>query len=422
MTASKLGTWARSKPMPGHRAIEDNEGECRYQTLSALAQYRDFSVEEHRLKDYVQLKITSVAGPSSQQFNKVVSAGLPKSGRLALLRGKGIEIHVGHQMPSDENTWTLPVNLISHHSEYFKAASLWNKTGKINLTEHDPIVFSLFVEWMYHTTYDTFMIEPRPIIHAKCWVLADYLLCNDFKTYAMGRLFKEHVDITTVFGHAVSYEDVQYVCSCTAPDSKLRQFYMDFVVDHFADTKMLHGDTADWDRILQSNPETRSKLLDKIRCQSTTHVKDIEYYSEVNEAKSDSHIRMDIGLAGLSIGEKETVEPKRNSELSRLSNSARWKRQHALPSFVHRLPFGIRTRPELTNCQTKQDFQFSFEAPPFAPSSSPKVSPDPTQKPEEDGEENAAGAKRVKTGDDGNLSPGGSTSSNVIESEETNEE
>ncbi|KAM0563072.1 hypothetical protein ACHAPJ_001918 [Fusarium lateritium] len=204
----------------------------------------------------------------------------------------------------------------------------------------------------------------------------------------MSRLFKEHVDIATLFGHAVSYEDVQYVCSCTAPDSKLRQFYMDFVIDHFADTNMLHGDTADWDRILQSNPNTRSKLLDKMRCPSTTHVKDIEYYSEVNETKPDSHLRMDIGLAGLSIGEKETAEPKPNSELSK----------------------------------AKKDFQFSFEAPSFAPSSSPKVSPDPVQKPEADEEENAAGAKRLKTGDDGGSSPGGGTSSNVTESEETNEE
>jgi hypothetical protein len=242
------------------------------------------------------------------------------------LRGKGIEIHVGSEPPSDENTWTLPVKLISQHSGYFKAACLWNMTGKISLPEQDPIVFGLFVEWMYYTTYETFTLEPSPSIHAKCWVLADYLLCNEFKAYAMARLFKDHMNRATLFGSsAISCEDVQYVCSSTAPDSKLREFYMDFVVDHFTDTRMLRGNTAEWDKILQNDPQARLKLLEKMRSRRVSCTKSMEYYVKVNEPQGDSRLRMDVGLAGLSIAEKKTeiatAEHTSNNELSQVSNS-----------------------------------------------------------------------------------------------------
>ncbi|KAF5674676.1 SDR family [Fusarium heterosporum] len=317
-TSPSAGTWTRVRPMVGHRATEDTGGvECRYQNLAALAEYRNFSSEEHRLQDYRHLKIVSTAGPSSQQFRRMVSMNLPKTGKLALLRGKGVEVHVGPRTPSDENIWNLSVNLISQHSEYFKAACLWNTTGKLDLPDHDPIVFSLFVEWIYYTTYDSFMFESGPNIHAKCWVLADYLLCDGLKNYAMGRLFKQHIDAPTLFSSAVSSEDVQYVCGHTAVDSKLRQFYMDFVVDHFADTKMLRGATADWDEILQDDSQARCNVLNKMRYPSRIHPKGLREYLEVNETKKDSHLRVDVGLAGLSMREKEnkTIDFNGNSDL-----------------------------------------------------------------------------------------------------------
>ncbi|KAL4726659.1 hypothetical protein ACLX1H_005547 [Fusarium chlamydosporum] len=79
------GTWPRTRDIPGQRVVEDpSAGELRIYTVAALAGYRNFSTEEHRLQDDNEMNIMSAAGPSQQQFTKVTSTELPKSGRLAL--------------------------------------------------------------------------------------------------------------------------------------------------------------------------------------------------------------------------------------------------------------------------------------------------------------------------------------------------
>ncbi|KAI1071049.1 hypothetical protein LB507_011507, partial [Fusarium sp. FIESC RH6] len=197
-----------------------------YMDMTFLPEYSMFSAEEHRLEDYKQTRTGSVPVSSLQQTSNIANAELSTGVGLASLRGKGIEVHVGSQSPSDENTWTLPIKLISQHSEYFKAACLWNMTGKISLPEQDPIAFGLFVERMYYETHESSTFEPSPSIHTKCWVLADYLLCNELKDHAMCGLFDDHVEKGMLFGStAISCKDVQYVCRSTAPDSNLRQFY-----------------------------------------------------------------------------------------------------------------------------------------------------------------------------------------------------
>ncbi|CAG7558834.1 unnamed protein product [Fusarium equiseti] len=340
-----LGTWNRgAREYPGHKVVETLDGKP-YQQLfvdmTCLEEYRMFSVEEHRLEDYKQTGTGTVAELSLQKSSNGTSAEVLKGGRLASLRGKGIEVHVGSQPPSDENTWTLPVKLISRHSAYFKTACLWNATGTISLPEQDPITFSLFVEWMYYTAYDACALGPSPSIHARCWVLADYLLCNEFKTYAMSRLFKDHVNGTTVFGNAaVNYADVEYVCSFTAPDSKLREFYMDFAVDHFANAKMLRGTTAEWDAIFQNHPQARSRLLENMRSHLMAYTNGIEYYLEANEFKVDSYLRMNAGLVGLSIAENKTdiatAEHTSNNELSQSTEG--FQSSSNAPAFVPNPP------------------------------------------------------------------------------------
>ncbi|KAJ4002833.1 hypothetical protein NW752_012365 [Fusarium irregulare] len=309
----------------------------------------------------------------------MASTKLSTTTGLASLRGKGVEIHVGNQPPSDENTWTLPVKLISQHSEYFKAACLWNMASKISLLEQDPIIFGLFVEWIYYETYESITFEPSPSIHAKCWVLADYLLCDELKDYAMCGLFDDHVEKGMLFGStAISCKDVQYVCSSTAPGSNLRQFYMDFVVDHFADKRMLRGNTAEWDEILQNDPEARLKLLEKMRSPSVTYTKSLEDYQTVNEPQGDSRLRMDVGLAGLSIAEKKTdiatTEHTSNNELS----------------------------------QKTEGSQLSVDAPAFVPA-------EPLQNAK--GEEDADSMDGLNSVVDSGLSPNGSATSDESESE-----
>lgn len=201
---------------------------------------------------------------------------------------------------------------------------------------------------MYYTTYDTFKLEPRPSIHARCWVLGDYVLCNEFKNYAMRRLFKEHVDFSILFGSAISSGDVEHVCSSTAPDSKLRQFYMNCLADRFTNIKMLRGATADWDKILQNHPKTRSDVYSKMRYPKTIHMKEMEEYLEGTENKQESDLRMDVGLAGLAIGEaaNKPAETTGDGDLVKVSDSACYQGNDT----SMRQPSSIRAFPELIEC------------------------------------------------------------------------
>ncbi|EYB31005.1 hypothetical protein FG05_02340 [Fusarium graminearum] len=242
---------------------------------------------------------------NSDRPNKAVTE-LPKRNTLKLLSGKGVEICVG-KTPSEDETWSLPVNLVSHHSAYFKAACLWNVNEQINLLGHDLAVFALFIEWMYNGSYDASAFPRNPSMHAKCWVLGDFILCREFKNYAMGRLFDEHV--ATAFGIPVAYEDVQYVCNSASSDSKLKLFYTDSVTDQFGDIYRLRGFMADWEEFLEDHPKTRSALLRKLRYgpPKKPHVKSVTKYLEPEEFVSESVLRAQVDFARFAEKKQDEV-------------------------------------------------------------------------------------------------------------------
>ncbi|KAI6749869.1 hypothetical protein HG531_007134 [Fusarium graminearum] len=271
----------------------------RYPTFIFQPTYKEFSLEEHRFADYMLLN------RNSDRPNKAVTE-LPKRNTLKLLSGKGVEICVG-KTPSEDETWSLPVNLVSHHSAYFKAACLWNVNEQINLLGHDLAVFALFIEWMYNGSYDASAFPRNPSMHAKCWVLGDFILCREFKNYAMGRLFDEHV--ATAFGIPVAYEDVQYVCNSASSDSKLKLFYTDSVTDQFGDIYRLRGFMADWEEFLEDHPKTRSALLRKLRYgpPKKPHVKSVTKYLEPEEFVSESVLRAQVDFARFAEKKQDEV-------------------------------------------------------------------------------------------------------------------
>lgn len=201
------------------------------------------------------------------------------------LRGSGIDIHVGTSaLPCDQ--WSLPINLISHHSPYLKAASTSNDEGpvaKINLPEHEPAVFGLFVEWMYYGRYDTQSLAPDPNIDAKCWILGDMLGCPDFKNFVMGLLYTQHIILP--FAKSVTCEEVQFVCDNTSSSTKLRQYYESFVVSYYATADKLLGSTEDWDALFQKHSGMRVALLQSMRHGFTegSLMKDLSAYLESTE-------------------------------------------------------------------------------------------------------------------------------------------
>ncbi|KAK2123946.1 hypothetical protein NOF04DRAFT_1373359 [Fusarium oxysporum II5] len=110
-----------------------------------------------------------------------------------------------------------------YHQNIFWHTLSWTSTMRyichteahINLPDDDPAVFGLFVEWLYYGTYNDFTSPSSSNIHARCWGLGHKLLCNEFKNYAMGRLYKQHMEFS------MACEDVE--CHL-----KYLKEYMDF--------------------------------------------------------------------------------------------------------------------------------------------------------------------------------------------------
>ncbi|CAG2009905.1 unnamed protein product, partial [Fusarium graminearum] len=300
-----------------NNTLEDMQ---RYPTFIFQPTYKEFSLEEHRFADYMlpnrnsdHPKQSSHRASKKKHFEIVRPrpslASFPRGIKNTdenRLSGKGVEICVG-KTPSEDETWSLPVNLVSHQSAYFKAACLWNVKEQINLLGHDPAVFALFIEWMYNGSYDASAFPRNPSMHAKCWVLGDFILCREFKNYAMGRLFDEHV--ATAFGIPVAYEDVQYLCNSASSDSKLKLFYTDSVTDQFGDIYRLRGFMADWEKFLEDHPKTRSALLRKLRYgpPKKPRVKSVTKYLEPEEFVSESALRAQVDFARFAEKKQDEV-------------------------------------------------------------------------------------------------------------------
>lgn len=344
-----------SNAMPGTgntRVIpfQDFSEGCRqtYQTITFQEEYRDFSLEEHRLADYRQGKAGSPANANSQlsavPFMRLSNRS-PRNDRKKLdlcvcqrtirnaanldrLRGSAIEIHVGTSNSSNEDTqtgisnkWSLPKNLISHYSPFLQAACSWNlqenRNERIELPEDDPTLFGLFVEWMYYGSYDS--LSPHSSTDAKCWVLGDKLLCSEFKNYALSRLYDQH--IAASFGRAVPYNDVQYAWDNTAPAAKLRQFYVDFVIQYFENPSKLLGTTGDWDELLQNHSDIRILLLQNFRHDPSKRmqIRDVREYLELDE----SHLNPKLETKLARLATRNNLEDARGYSFG--SKTEKWQ-------------------------------------------------------------------------------------------------
>ncbi|KAF5535171.1 sdr family [Fusarium napiforme] len=148
----------------------------------------------------------------------------------------------------------------------------------VNLPDLDAVAFGLFVEWLYYGTYDDFQLPSSSNIHARCWILGDKLLCNEFKNHAMGRLYKQHMEFS------VTCQDVEFVFANTSAASKLRQFYVDFVKQNFSDPEKLRGPVGNWDAVLQKDADLRISLLLSIRQDPLlSHLKYLRDYLDFDE-------------------------------------------------------------------------------------------------------------------------------------------
>ncbi|KAG5804299.1 hypothetical protein H9Q74_011234 [Fusarium xylarioides] len=279
MSAITVPNMAEKPVRPYQEKGLDNEGVLNYISFNMHPDNSGYSFEEYKLGYYYKTKTNMSANLLTDRYSvRHVAQGRP----LDLLRGPSTCISVGS---TDEaraaNTWSLPVALISRHSPYLKtmsSSSGFFPKSHINLPDDDAVAFGLFVEWLYYGTYDDFQLPSSSNIHARCWILGDKLLCNEFKNHAMGRLYKQHMEFS------VTCQDVEFVFANTSAASKLRQFYVDFVKQNFSDPTKLRGPVGNWDAILQRDADLRISLLLSIRQDPLlSHLKYLRDYLDFDE-------------------------------------------------------------------------------------------------------------------------------------------
>ena len=135
--------------------------------------------------------------------------------------------------------WTLPKELLTHHSPFFAAAlngSFSEATSsELNLPEDDPKAFSSFVRWMYSGKVDP---DPDAIQLAQAWVLGDKLGCLPFSDKALLELFDFHQ------GFPLSPDTIQFAYEKSVAGSMLRKWAL---------AEFLHFTRVDYCEILDDS-------------------------------------------------------------------------------------------------------------------------------------------------------------------------
>jgi hypothetical protein len=223
-----------------------------------------------------------------------------------------VKIVVGSEhasSPSEQAcvTWSLPKELVSYYSIVLKEACerpvQEGRETRITLPQDDPLIFELFVEYMYYGLYTTPLSLPtvngiQSNIDAQAWVLGDSLRSVELKNAAMSRLHESYTINFVQKPKSVTPEDVKYACTNSAVGSKLRQFFFDFVVTHFADSVHVAGTTEEWDEVLVEHADARSFLLRGFRMGNNQRqiIRYKEEYMETEQEEFAAHLRVSEGL------------------------------------------------------------------------------------------------------------------------------
>jgi hypothetical protein len=208
------------------------------------------------------------------------------------LQGPSIEITVG--TGDEQACWSIPVALATKHSEYLRdmVCSHVNENAlipiKIALADRDAAIFRIFMQWMYFTSIPSQwglnrlstgdVVSPSFLL----WTLGDFLKADAFKNKIMSRLYSAYT--LDCYRHSLdfselSWAEVDYCWSHTAPNSKLRSFIIETLSHHitfgdYIDIK----EHSDWYKLFVKHPTLQLQLIAKIAGSSnhfTTSVTDI---------------------------------------------------------------------------------------------------------------------------------------------------
>jgi hypothetical protein len=178
-----------------------------------------------------------------------------------------MEVFVG--TGKDIATWTIPKALLSHHSEFFRAACNGPfKEGlenRISLPDADPIVFQAFVRWLYFAALSVKWVAEDDDVYLglSFWVLDNQLIAPAFQDCVMRRLYNDHAfsEDDEEEPYHFTKDELVWCWSHTAPNSLLRMFVLDMLAQHWAYRTALSEDKEGWRKTFAACPELCESLL-----------------------------------------------------------------------------------------------------------------------------------------------------------------
>ncbi|KAH7088174.1 hypothetical protein FB567DRAFT_627939 [Paraphoma chrysanthemicola] len=239
---------------------------------------------------------------------------------IELLRGPAVQVIVGCEAnsmpPSSRRSYSLPKALLTHYSPWFRALcdeDRYAQQGQsIEMRDVDPVVFELFIEWLYYSRYtsDSQVTSPyselEPTFDVQAWCLGDKLRSVKFKNYVMERIYDQYV--TKSAPRLLTSEDVKCAFDKTTGKSKLSHIFIDLLDLHYGDSSLVQNNVRGWFRVMQDHAKVKYCILDMARNDvlAPKLIGSKESYMEKEGLEDDENKAAVIG--GVIVPAKRTAE------------------------------------------------------------------------------------------------------------------
>ncbi|KAF2712685.1 hypothetical protein K504DRAFT_489061 [Pleomassaria siparia CBS 279.74] len=224
----------------------------------------------------------------SLDFAKSPMCGASMKRTIQLHQGPTMEVIVGADV-DQRMTWYLPKALLSHHSGFFRAAC--NQPFKeglentITLSDVDPKVFEVFVQWLYHDRFPCDFatigcdLQLRVWPGFQTWILGDKFMAKEFQDCSMRWIWEYHAPHGDEGVAVILPEEAQYCYENTLPKSKLRKFVSDSLCQSWGDSAYA-CDKLGWESVFVDHMELALDVLFHSGGYARRTVKSVESYFE----------------------------------------------------------------------------------------------------------------------------------------------
>ncbi|KAL9101782.1 MAG: hypothetical protein Q9163_003001 [Psora crenata] len=150
-------------------------------------------------------------------------------------------------------------------------------TNSVTLSEDEPEVFQLYVQWLYVGRFEYRKDPPHALRSAQAWVLGDKLQCEAFRDHAMVQLIRFHRDVAEPnfpLGkpprkNVLDTSTLHCAYENSLPGSNLRAWALDCFVRQSVEYRLVH-DAKKWGELAQTLDDFAADLAHAFAKQSPT--------------------------------------------------------------------------------------------------------------------------------------------------------